>query len=191
MSKQKFEKIYSNFPNVQKNALLETIKTAETIVPHSKRSIAWAMPTLVIGKDYLCHVQGFKNHNSFFPSSGNITKLFESELNTFKVSNGTIQFDKDVPFPKLLLKKILLARIDEINKTYPKKSGEFIEYYKNGGIKSKGHYKDSKMDGYWEFYRLDGSLMRTGTLLKGKQNGEWATYDKLGKLIKKTFFKQI
>ena len=188
MSKQKFEKIYSNFPNVQKNALLETIKTAETIVPHSKRSIAWAMPTLVIGKDYLCHVQGFKNHNSFFPSSGNITKLFESELKKFKVSNGTIQFDKDVPFPKLLLKKILLARIDEINKTYPKKSGEFIEYYINGGIKSKGHYKDSKMDGYWEFYRLDGSLMRTGTLLKGKQNGEWATYDKLGKLIKKTFF---
>ena len=191
MSKQKFEKIYSNFPNVQKNALLETIKTAETIVPHSKRSIAWAMPTLVIGKDYLCHVQGFKNHNSLFPSSGNITKLFESELNKFKVSNGTIQFDKDVPFPKLLLKKILLARIDEINKTYPKKSGEFIEYYKNGGIKSKGHYKDSKMDGYWEFYRLDGSLMRTGTLSKGKQYGEWATYDKLGKLIKKTFFEQI
>jgi len=191
MSKQKFEKIYSNFPNVQKNALLETIKTAETIVPHSKRSIAWAMPTLLIGKDYLCHVQGFKNHNSLFPSSGNITKLFESELNKFKVSNGTIQFDKDVPFPKLLLKKILLARIEEINKTYPKKSGEFIEYYKNGGIKSKGHYKDSKMDGYWEFYRLDGSLMRTGTLLKGKQYGEWATYDKLGKLIKKTFFEQI
>ena len=191
MSKQKFEKIYSNFPNVQKNALLETIKTAETIVPHSKRSIAWAMPTLVIGKDYLCHVQGFKNHNSLFPSSGNITKLFKSELNKFKVSNGTIQFDKDVPFPKLLLKKILLARIDEINKTYPKKSGEFTEYYKNGGIKSKGHYKDSKMDGYWEFYRLDGSLMRTGTLLKGKQYGEWATYDKLGKLIKKTFFEQI
>ena len=44
------------------------------------------------------------------------------------------------------------------------------------------------MDGHWEFYRLDGSLMRTGTLLKGKQFGEWATYDKLGKLIKKTFF---
>ena len=191
MSEQKFEKIYINFPNVQKNALLETIKTAETIVPHSKRSIAWAMPTLVIGKDYLCHVQGFKNHNSLFPSSGNITKLFESELNKFIVSNGTIQFDKNVPFPKLLLKKILLARIEEINKTYPKKSGEFIEYYKNGGIKSKGHYKDFKMDGYWEFYRLDGSLMRTGTLIKGKQYGEWATYDKLGKLIKKTFFEQI
>ena len=47
------------------------------------------------------------------------------------------------------------------------------------------------MEGYWEFYRLDGSLMRTGTPLKGKQYGEWATYDKLDKLIKKTFFKQI
>ena len=37
MPKQKFEKIYSNFPTEQKNALLETIKNAETIVPHSKR----------------------------------------------------------------------------------------------------------------------------------------------------------
>jgi uncharacterized protein YdhG (YjbR/CyaY superfamily) len=188
MSQHNFEKFYRNFSNEQKNALLETIQTAEKIVPQSKRCIAWAMPTLIIGSDYLCHVQGFKNHNSFFPSSGNITKLFKSELSKFKVSNGTIQFDKDVPFPKLLMKKILLARIDEINNTYPRKSGQFIEYYKNGGVKSKGHYKDSKMDGYWEFYRLDGSIMRTGTLIKGVQHGEWATFDKLGKLIKKSIF---
>ena len=46
----------------------------------------------------------------------------------------------------------------------------------------------SKMHGAWKFYRLDGSVMRTGNFKDGKQSGEWVTYDSKGKKVKVTNF---
>jgi antitoxin component YwqK of YwqJK toxin-antitoxin module len=45
------------------------------------------------------------------------------------------------------------------------------------------------MEGYWEWFRKDGSRMRSGYFEKGKQVGEWITYDKNGKTVKRTVFK--
>ena len=147
------------FPKEQRLALMTTIKSVEELFPMATRGIAWGMPTVKIGEESLCHVEGFKNHNSVFPSSGAIAELFEKELSNYIVSKGTIQFALDKPFPKPLLKKILLARLDQINKSYPKKNGRFVEFYKNGGIKAEGKYKAGVMHGEWKFYRLDGSVI--------------------------------
>ena len=184
----KFEAHLKNLPIEQQRAVLATLKEAERLFPKADRAIAWGMPTLKIGEDNLIHVQGFKNHNSLFPSSGSIAALFKSELKEFQVSKGTIQFELNKPFPKPLLKKLLLARLEQINGSYPKKNGVFIEYYKNGGIKSRGKYKGKNMHGYWEFFRLDGSLMRSGSFTNGAQSGEWTTYSSTGKKVKVTNF---
>lgn len=183
-----FESALKKFPAKQQKALMATLVCAESLFPKSERAIAWGMPTLKIGKDNLCHVMGFKNHNSLFPSSGSIATQLKKELAGYEVSKGTIQFDKEKPFPKPLLKKLLLARLAQINSSYPKKTGEFVEYYKNGGIKALGKYKGSKMHGAWKFYRMDGTLMRSGSFKEGKQSGEWVTYDAKGKKVKTTRF---
>ena len=188
MPKVNFEASLKKFPAAQKKALLETLKAAEALFPKAERTIAWGMPTLKIGEDNLCHVMGFKNHNSFFPASGSISAMLKSDLAKFVVSKGTIQFDREKPFPKPLLKKILLKRLEQINDSYPKKSGAFIEYYKNGGIKAKGKYKGSKMNGAWEFFRIDGSIMRKGSFKDGMQTGIWITYDAKGKKVKESKF---
>ena len=114
--------------------------------------------------------------------------MMEKELKGFVVSKGTIQFDMAKPFPKALLKKILMVRLEQINGSYPKKNGAFVEYYKNGGIKAQGKYKGKYMNGAWKFYRLDGSLMRAGSFKDGKQVGIWTTYDAKGKKVKETKF---
>jgi antitoxin component YwqK of YwqJK toxin-antitoxin module len=44
------------------------------------------------------------------------------------------------------------------------------------------------MHGYWEFFRTDGSLMRSGSFDHGKQVGEWKTYARDGRLVKTTQF---
>lgn len=46
--------------------------------------------------------------------------------------------------------------------------------------------KNDKQEGYWEFYRIDGSILRSGSFKDGKQVGIWTTYDKLGKVYKTT-----
>ena len=42
------------------------------------------------------------------------------------------------------------------------------------------------MTGFWEFFRKDGSLMRSGSFQAGEQVGEWKTFDRAGRLVKAT-----
>lgn len=179
---------FKKYPKEQAAALLKTLKEAERLFPKATRAIAWGMPTLKVGDENLCHIEGFKNHNSLFPSSGAITESFEKELAKYVVSKGTIHFDLDKPFPTPLLKKLLLARLDQINASYPKKNGTYIQYYKNGGIQSEGKYKAGTMNGAWNFYRLDGSIMRSGFFTNGEQSGTWTTYAANGRVVKTTQF---
>ena len=48
--------------------------------------------------------------------------------------------------------------------------------------------KDGELEGYWEWFRLDGSKLRSGHFNRGKQVGEWTTYDATGKVAKVTHF---
>ena len=49
---------------------------------------------------------------------------------------------------------------------------------------------NGKWDGYWEWFRKDGSKMRSGYFKNGKQTGTWTTYDKSGKEFKVTTFEK-
>jgi len=62
------------------------------------------------------------------------------------------------------------------------------EVYKTGVTKSRGFELDGAMHGQWEFYRLDGSLMRAGEFDRGTQIGVWRTYARDGRLVKETPF---
>jgi antitoxin component YwqK of YwqJK toxin-antitoxin module len=48
---------------------------------------------------------------------------------------------------------------------------------------------DGLPDGYFEWFRKDGSRMRSGYFSKGEQVGEWTTYDKTGRIVKVTQMK--
>lgn len=56
----------------------------------------------------------------------------------------------------------------------------------DGSIWAKGKMLGGKCEGYWEWYRKDGVIMRSGHFEKGKQIGEWITHDKHGKIYKVT-----
>jgi antitoxin component YwqK of YwqJK toxin-antitoxin module len=43
--------------------------------------------------------------------------------------------------------------------------------------------------GYWEWFRLDGTKMRSGHFENGEPTGEWTTYDKKGQIYKVTQMK--
>ncbi len=60
--------------------------------------------------------------------------------------------------------------------------------YANGNVKLRGANLDGHMHGHWEFFRTDGSLMRSGAFEHGRQVGVWRTYDRTGKVVKETDF---
>lgn len=70
-------------------------------------------------------------------------------------------------------------------------SGEVVPNnadYDHGGPKHRGFSLDHEMHGVWEFYRRDGSLMRSGEFNRGKQVGLWRTYNRAGAVVKETVF---
>lgn len=145
------------------------------LVPAAQDRISYQMPTLEISGQILLHYAGFKNHNSIF-AGAELPRRLADDLGEMVTSKGTIQFGKEHMFSKALLKKIIKERIAIINEQYPKKSGEYLEFYDNGHLKSKGKYKDGHMHGNWEFYSRDGSLMRSGRLEEGEPVGKWQTF---------------
>jgi antitoxin component YwqK of YwqJK toxin-antitoxin module len=65
--------------------------------------------------------------------------------------------------------------------------GFTIKYHANGkSVFAKGKVVGGQPDGYWEWYRLNGALKRSGHFEKGKVVGEWITYDKNGQVYKIT-----
>jgi len=63
---------------------------------------------------------------------------------------------------------------------------QHIEYYKDGSVKGRGLIVDGKMEGYWEWFRKNGTKMRSGHFTAGEQVGEWITYDQQGQVYKVT-----
>jgi antitoxin component YwqK of YwqJK toxin-antitoxin module len=66
------------------------------------------------------------------------------------------------------------------------KKEKYKRNHKDGSLWAKGFLVGGKMDGYWEWFRKDGTKMRSGYFKEDKPVGEWATYDTEGKIHKVT-----
>jgi len=66
--------------------------------------------------------------------------------------------------------------------------GYLYKYHASGKtLWSKGQLDgDGNPHGYWEWYRVDGTLKRSGHFDKGEQVGKWITYNPKGEAHKVT-----
>ena len=93
-----------------------------------------------------------------------------------------------------ILKDILRQHNTELSapKKMKKKESELIDgflikYHANGVTRwSKGKLVDGLPDGYWEWYRINGTIKRSGHFVRGEAVGEWITYDSQGTVYKVT-----
>lgn len=171
------------FDEPQRRALAATIATIRAALPGAVEVISYGMPTFKVGGESgvaVIGIDGFRAHNSLFPYSGSVPTLFAAELSDRVQTKGSIHFERDRAFPAPLLKRILKARITEINAGFPTKAGVSREFYDNGVLKSAGKVKDGQMTGAWQWFRRDGSVLRTGSFRAGEQTGTWTTYDRAG-----------
>lgn len=188
MSSIDVDKYLKGFAADQRSALQSVRSVVVTALPTGEEVIAWGMPSIRISGVLVLSYAGFKNHNSIFPGVGAPFAGFGPEVEKYRASKGALKFDRDSAFPATLLNKIIKYRITEINESFPKKSGEFKEFYKSGRLKAEGSMKKNELHGAWKWYRADGSLMRSGHFKNGIQSGEWVTYLRDGKAHRVTNF---
>jgi antitoxin component YwqK of YwqJK toxin-antitoxin module len=63
-----------------------------------------------------------------------------------------------------------------------------VEHYASGVVKLRGSHLGGEMHGAWEFYRADGTIMRSGEFDRGTQVGIWRTFARSGEIVKETRF---
>ena len=175
MSKAYLAAHLRKFPPVQRKILVDLREYIESRLPASTQVIKY----------------GFKNHNSIFPYNGSFNARLREELKNYEQTKGSIHFEVEKSIPKLLVKKILDERIKQINALYPKKTGEYLEFYPNGVLKASGKYRKDKLHGDWKWFRKTGVIMRSGSFKNGEQVGTWITYDAKGKIYKKTLMSGV
>ena len=186
----------ADYPAATQKLLKQIRTTIKKVVPKAEEKIVYGIPTFYLNGN-LVHFGGTKNHIGFYPTPTAII-AFKKELKDYVTSKGAVQFPLDKQLPLKLITQMVKFRVMEAEekaqtKTKPKaikgSKSEYIKYHNDGTIWAKGTIVGDKPDGYWQFFRKDGVIMRSGYFDKGKQTGEWTTYDKKGKVYKVTKMK--
>jgi len=85
-----------------------------TVPPEATETISYGMPAFK-HKGVLVWFAAFSNHCSLFPTAS-VIETFKHELKGFSTSKGTIHFPTDRPLPAALVKKLVKARVAQIER---------------------------------------------------------------------------
>jgi len=104
----------SSKPREVQDRLEELRSYLQLADPKANEELKWGKPAL-INDGILFVYAGFKNHISLHPTPSVIT-AFRKQLETYNLSDNTIQFPLDNPIPKELVIEVAKLRVYEKTK---------------------------------------------------------------------------
>jgi uncharacterized protein YdhG (YjbR/CyaY superfamily) len=95
-------------------SMLNEMRTAirSALPPAATETISYGMPAFRY-KEVLVWFAAFSDHCSLFPTAS-VIKAYKKELQGFYTSKGTIHFPTDKPLPAALIKKLVKARVAQV-----------------------------------------------------------------------------
>ena len=115
MSKAEVTAHLKKFDKPQREVLQQLRVAIAEVIPEAEEVIKYGIPTFAINGKGVIGFDGYKNHNSIFPYSGSINERLKDDLAKYVQTKGSIHFEKEKAFPKVLLKKIIKARLKQIS----------------------------------------------------------------------------
>ena len=105
-----------------KRATLEKVRRAiRAAAPAAEEGMSYGMPAFIQGKPIAGYAAG-ANHCAYYPMSGEITTALAAELEGYETSKGAIRFPVGKPLPATLIRKLVRARLAEIEGAPAKKT---------------------------------------------------------------------
>ena len=105
----------ATLPQPQRDTLTALRATLRELLPEAEESISYNMPCFKVDGVAVAGFEGFKEHCSYFPHSGNVVDQITGIPAWCTVaSKGTLQFPVDRPLPKAVVRKLVQARLREI-----------------------------------------------------------------------------
>ena len=105
----------ATLPQPQRDTLTALRTTLRDLLPDAEECMSYNMPCFKVDGVAVAGFDGFKRHCSYFPHSGNIVGQVSGIPAWCTVaSRGTLQFPVDRPLPKVVVRKLVRARLAEI-----------------------------------------------------------------------------
>ena len=102
-------------PQPQRDTLAALRMTLQNLLPDAEECLSYKMPCFKVAGMAVAGFDGFKQHCSYFPHSGNVVGQIDGIPDWCTVaSKGTLKFPVDRPLPKTLVRRLVRARLDEI-----------------------------------------------------------------------------
>jgi len=98
-----------------KRATLEKLrKTIRSIVPNAEEGVSYGLAAFILNGKPIAGLAAGANHCAYYPMSGSVVESLKAELKNYETSKGTIRFPVDKPLPATLVRKLIKARMAEI-----------------------------------------------------------------------------
>lgn len=114
------EDYFASLTEDQRKALQKLREQIRAASPEATEAVYYSMPSFRYRGKALVAYAAFKDHLSLFPLGASVLDALGDELKDFRTSKGTLQFTIEKPMPAALVKKLVQARMAEIDAKQPK-----------------------------------------------------------------------
>ncbi len=98
-----------------RDALQKIREAIHAVAPNAEECISYGIPAFRLNGRSLVFFGAWANHCALYPGSSATLKKFRNELRDFQTSKGTLRFSPDNPLPVALVKKLIKARVAQID----------------------------------------------------------------------------
>jgi uncharacterized protein YdhG (YjbR/CyaY superfamily) len=107
------EEYLASVPEPGRGALKKLRAIVRSVVPReASETISYRIPAIRY-KGVLLWFAAFSDHVSLFPTAS-VIRIFQKDLKTYETSKGTVRFPVSKPLPVTLLKKMIKARLAQV-----------------------------------------------------------------------------
>lgn len=108
-----FEQFMLAMPEPQRSTLEEVRRRIHALYPDVEEGLHYGVAAFRIDGSWVAGIAARKNGCSYYPMSGKVLDHFDLEQLGMTRTSGALQFAKDKPLSKSLLKQLIARRLDE------------------------------------------------------------------------------
>jgi len=107
---------YASLPAPVRRRLRELRSVILSVAPDADETISYRIPAFKRGGRILVYCAGWKEHTSLYPLTAGMKQACAADLERFETSKGTIRFPNERPLPVAVVKRLVKARLRELDR---------------------------------------------------------------------------